>query len=347
MSNSTLWKEEFLNEDGEKKPGSKQAQEEIFFDKLREQIMEVVKHYQQDNDGHLMRANHAKILAGVVGAEFRVSSQISPDLAVGFLQPGRAYKAHVRFSNASGEFTKDDAAPDLRGVAIRVLTDQGDHDFLMTNADPHHAKDAREAMVTIVAATKKDAAADRFNDIVGNAAFLAHLGFHVPKSARRIVKTLRRQLDSHVVNSLAAETYSSRAPIAIGTPTTPEQSVAVKYQLTPAPGGPEHKPNPANLGGGLKDSIRDGEVKFLFQVQRFVNLETTPIEDSTVEWPSPFETIAELVIPQNAEVNDNFINGLVYNPWNVDESNFRPLGSMNRSRRKVYEASAKARGGLA
>ena len=39
----------------------------------------------------------------------------------------------------------------------------------------------------------------------------------------------------------------------------------------------------------------------------------TPIEDATV-LGSPvtaFETIAELIIPQNAELNDNSVDGLV------------------------------------
>lgn len=52
---------------------------------------------------------------------------------------------------------------------------------------------------------------------------------------------------------------------------------------------------------------------------------------------------AELVIPQNAEINDSFVDGLVFSPWKVDLTNIRPLGSMNRSRKKVYEQSASLR----
>lgn len=48
----------------------------------------------------------------------------------------------------------------------------------------------------------------------------------------------------------------------------------------------------------------------------------------------------KLIIPQNAEQNDDLVDGLTFSPWNVDLTSFQPLGSMNRARRKVYQASA-------
>jgi hypothetical protein len=110
-----------------------EAKEEKFFDKISSEIEEVVKHFSKDNK-RPTRGNHAKILAGTAEAQFRVSPDLPEDLSFGFLQPGKSYKAIVRFSNASSEFSADDSKPDLRGVAIRVVTELGDHDFLMWRA---------------------------------------------------------------------------------------------------------------------------------------------------------------------------------------------------------------------
>jgi hypothetical protein len=349
MVNGTGWKEAFLNEEGKPENGSKE-QEERFFDKIAEDIKEVVRHFETDNKRPL-RGNHAKILAGIADARFRVSPDIPADLAVGFLQPGKEYKAIVRFSNASSEFSKNDAEPpDLRGVAVRVIAER-DQDFLMTNAERHHARDAREAMITILAATKGDfvrdlfpvggSVKDKIASAVGAGAYLfTHLK---PTTAKRIAGTLRDQM-ARVVKSLATEDYWSRAPIAIGkNPEDGEQSVAVKYKLTAV--AEDESGDPQNLGQELKDRVSRGDVKFLFEVQRFVDSKNTPIEDATVVWTpaSPFRTIAELIIPQHTETNDPSVDGLMFSPWNIDLANFRPIGSMNRSRKKVYEASASLR----
>ena len=349
MANGTGWKEEYLNEEGKRENGSPQG-EEIFFGKISQEIIEVVRHFEKDNSRPL-RGNHAKILAGITDARFRISPDIPADLSVGFLQPGNEYKAIVRFSNASSEFTNDDSKPDLRGAAIRVITEGGENDFLMTNAEQHHARDAREAMVTIMASTRKDSVADLipgksgFEDkvagLVGAFPYLVtHLGL---ETARRIAGTLKTQMEREV-KSLATEHFWSRAPIAIGkNPENADESVAVKYKLEPV--ASDESGNSQDLGNELKERLSRDEVKFLFRVQRFVDAENTPIEDATVEWSkaSDLETIAELIIPQNAVINDSSVDDLVFSPWRIDRTHFRPLGSMNRSRKRVYAASASLR----
>lgn len=349
MANGTGWQESFLNEEGMRGDGFSPKREEKFFDKLAEQIREVVSHFREDN-GRGMRANHAKILAGFTDAEFRVAPNIRADLAVGFLrEPGRVYKAIVRFSNASGDATGDDAKPDLRGVGLRVLADDGDHDFLMTNAEQHHAVDAREAMVAIIASTKKDETEDfipgeTFLDKLAGLVALKYLKEQLGReTGQRIADTLRRQV-GRPVRSLATETYFSRAPLAVGEVSDPRRSVAVKYRLAPAE--KDEAGDPRNLAGELRARLGRGEVKFLFQVQRFIDERTTPIEDATKVWSeaSPFaETVAELVIPRGAEPRNEEVDRIVFDPWRVNPSHFRPLGSMNRSRRKVYAASVAER----
>ena len=74
----------------------------------------------------------AKLLVGIVNAEFRVRADIPEDLRGEFLAPGAIHPAVVRFSNCSGEIHPD-TAPDLRGLAFRVQSPAGTQDFLATN----------------------------------------------------------------------------------------------------------------------------------------------------------------------------------------------------------------------
>jgi hypothetical protein len=346
MANGTGWQEAYLNEAGKTENGS-QEKEERFFDTLTEDIKKIVRHFAADN-GRPMRGNHAKMLAGITRAEFRVVANLPADLSAGFLIPGKVYhNTLVRFSNASSQVEPDDSAPDLRGVAIRVRTEQGDHDFLMTNAEQHHARDAREAMVAIMAARVKASIEavmpgqtflEKAGRLGAGVYLLLHLG---PATTKRMAASLSAQMGA--VRSLAVETYWSRAPIAIGNVTDPEQSVAVKYKLEPVLDSAQPAGTAPDLGQELEGRLNQGEVRFQFKVQRYLDPDPTPIEDATVIWPSDWETIAELVIPQGTQLDDT-LDGLAFSPWNVDQTVFRPLGSMNRARKKVYVASAGVEG---
>jgi hypothetical protein len=337
------WREQYLNATGRFSNGTQQA-ENLFFAKLADDIQQLVRHFAKDNK-RPMRGNHAKILAGVTGATFEVSSQISPALSFGCFQPGKKYSAIVRFSNASSEVDAEDASPDLRGVAVRVQADTA-YDFLMTNAEAHHAKDAREAMITIMSAISGDVIRDsmpgrsRVQDNLGGAVgafpyLVTHLG---RRSATRIVDTLKDQR-SREVRSLATESYWSRAPIAVGkAPDVSTRSVALKYKLEPA--ATDSQGDPSDLGREFKGRLGKEEVRFRFLVQRYRNERETPIEDATTVWNSPFEEIGALTIPKNAALDDQAVDSLSFNPWNVDLKAFKPLGSMNRARRVVYPSSA-------
>ena len=132
-----------------------------------------------------------------------------------------------------------------------------------------------------------------------------------------------------------------RAPLAIG-------NVAVKYRLRPARAKPNQnkiETSESNLEKKLEDELAERDVKFYFEIQQFKDAATTPIEDATVSWggDESFIAIAELVIPQESENEKEVVDAIAFSPWNIDETYFKPLGSMNRSRRKVYAASMSER----
>jgi hypothetical protein len=330
--------------------GGSEKKERELIEKMAQEVRQVVESLKDEkNEGHRRRAQHAKMLAGIKNAEFRVSSGIPGDLRVGFLKPGMVYPAIVRFSNAIG-FTQDDSEPDLRGVAIKITPPEGEeHDFLMTNAEEHHAENAFEAMSTSVAFSTEGSLRqliDTSNETIKTIDGFVELAKRVdPFDAVHILLKLRGQMKIPV-ESLATETYWSRAPLRIG------EEVVVKYLLNPVVRKTMPEKSKDDLSKDLKDRLEQGEVSFKFQVQRYVNEDDTPLEDARERWKSPHETIAELVIPQHAELaipqqtsadDMEFFESLEFNPWHINTGDFEPVGSMNRARRVVYPSGVAAR----
>lgn len=306
--------------------GSRDA-EQALIDRFESEIRAVARSHGVEN-GLIMRAQHAKMLAGFSTATFRIASDVPEDLRVGFILPGDEYGAEVRFSNAGGTVAGSDAEPDLRGVAVRVLLPNDEHiDFLLVNANRHHARDAEEAMATITAF----AVHGPLKKLRRRFRLAAKVGL---STSARIARTLRTQI-SAPVESLATETFYSRAPLVIGT-------TAVKYRLEPDVQKSQQPQPERDLGSELARRLESGDVKFAFQVQRYVDKVRTPIEDATVEWDSPFITIGELTIPRGSRT-DAVLDRHAFNPWNVPSDDFTPIGSMNRARLRVYEASASLR----
>lgn len=318
-----------------------EGEESKLINEMAKEVRQVVESLRGENDGVRRRAQHAKMVAGIKHAEFRVSPGIPADLSAGFLKPGASYPAVVRFSNAGGFFREDDSIEDLRGAAIKIHPPEGaEHDFLMTNAEEHHAKDAFEAMSTSVAFSTEGALRQLVNsddEAVKSLDGLIELARRVgPIDALRIIVTLKRQMKIPV-ESLATETYWSRAPLRIG-------EVAVKYLLSPAVGKTVPQQSEKRLGEELRRRLERDDVRFNFQVQRYVDEQNTPLEDAREAWKSPPETIAELVIPrQTLEDDVEFFELLEFDPWHVNTGDFEPLGSMNRARRRVYPAAVEAR----
>jgi len=332
---STNWKEVY---DG----GSQEAEARLFasFSDRIKRVQEQIK--KREHAPFLRRAFHAKIHAGITdyvgiaNAQFRVLPDIPQDLCIGFFQPSTTYQATVRLSSASGAI-QPDATPDLRGIALRVFTDRGTfHDFLMTDAPASHARDARQFMVAA------EAMASRWK-IVSFVKLLLGLGL---SETIRMVQALQR--DARKIDSLATDQFWSRAPYKFG-------PYAMKFTLQPSssmPGGLAPS-GESYLKEEFTQRLLKGPITFDFRVQRYVNETTTPIEDGIVEWKesdAPFETIAQLVIPQQdlrtgaAQEASALVDNLEFNPWNTSDD-FRPLGNLNRARRTVYQTSANYRSG--
>jgi hypothetical protein len=103
------------------------------------------------------------------------------------------------------------------------------------------------------------------------------------------------------------------------------------------------------LAEDLRERVKAGPLRFDFLLARFIDEQRTPIEDAAKQWDSEYVRVADLVILQSPSVDGEAgrrareeIDTIEFSPWNATDD-FRPLGSLNRSRKRVYQASAAMR----
>ncbi len=323
--------------------GSPEA-ERAEFDALARDIMLVQLTNKKTASAHgvphaVDRAFHAKSTLATDQAELTFL-KLPSDLGHGFAQPGRTYPTIVRFSNAAGT-GQSDAAPDLRGVALRVqVSAEESHDLLMTNFPVSHARDARE-FVEFAKAT----AGGRLAQLLGVLRLIRLFGLRETVRMLRNVMTARRQ----TVSSVATETYWSRGAVRWG------PTLAVRYLLRPEPGTvPAPRPpddDPDYLSTEAARRLARDDIRFELCVQRYVDEKSTPIENTAVEWTervSPAEPVAVLTLRRgdlstaDALARAQIIEKTAFNPWNTTDE-FRPLGNLNRARKAVYDAGSAQR----
>jgi hypothetical protein len=81
-----------------------------------------------------------------------------------------------------------------------------------------------------------------------------------------------------------------------------------------------------------------------FQVQFFEDEQRTPIEDASIDWQSPYLTVARLTIPRQHRdpAFDAEVEAAKFDPWNALVEH-RPLGEVMRARKVAYGASQQQR----
>jgi hypothetical protein len=273
------------------------------------------------------RFNQARATA-CVDAEFTVLDRLAAEHRVGLFAVPRTYRAWIRFANAT---STTDRAPDVRGLALRVLGVEGPHltpgvaaqDFIL-NSHP----------VMMVPGTREFLQLLQANEAGGwrrIAYFLSH-----PR-ALRIGAAARSNPTCHL-----DLTYWSTTPYLFG----PQR--AVKYIA--APSSPRRSPRPATLTDTyLRDALRarlgESDATFDFMVQFQTDTRRMPIEDASVEWrreDSPYVPVARIRIPPQAtddQSSEARCEQQAFNPWHC-LADHQPLGGMNRARREIYAAMA-------
>lgn len=284
------------------------------------------------------RDAHAK-QHGCVRADFTVLASLPSAMRQGVFAEAHTFHAWIRFSNAVGT---DDQAGLARGMAIKllgvpgrkILPDQADattQDFLLVNYPVFNVRTAADYVDFL---TKSDAGQ-------------LPLFFRAHPESERITAAIAAQ----PVGNPLLQRYYSMTPYALG-------SSKVKYSAKPVScttgetlhdeGGGVRSSEPDYLRAAMRARLADGASCFSFMVQRQTDPAKMPIDDSTVLWSeelAPFVTVASITIPPqrfDSPEQQAFCENLSYTPWHALPVH-QPLGTINRIRRVVYDATSSLR----
>ena len=279
---------------------------------------------------------------GLVKARFEV---VGPDglsgdalnrrraLAHGIFGRPQAYTAYIRFSNGNPLRFTPDGEPDLRGMAIKLFDvpgskladERGTQDFILASDPRFFVRNLPEYPIFLMTAR-------------------ADLPTRFP--------ILFQASRSHE-NPLTIQ-YFSQTPYACG------PDLAVKYTvlpLDPALQQPiqlsdEEKAlrGPNYLRDAMASTLAAQDVTMDFMAQ--VVTDPSQIDDATANVTTAFTTVARITIPKQefrSPAQMKLAEDISFNPWHGIEDH-KPLGSINETRKAVYEAIAELRhknGGVA
>ncbi|HEX6275411.1 MAG TPA: catalase [Polyangiaceae bacterium] len=306
--------------------------ESEFFRKIATEIAEIQAERVR-RGGPAERVTHVKQHLGAVG-ELAVTAP--PEARHGvFAELDKRWPVYARFSNGSGR-RQPDGAPDARGFALKLvgvpgskliegLENEVTQDFLFIDS-PALPFRGPEAFMTFLRAAK-DGPAKLLPRLIAGFGFGTAFGL------------LWKAVTAEKMTSFATHPFYTAAPIAFG-------GTAAKLGLFPEPDGVAARP--VKGGDYLRDDLlgrlRAGALVWSLRAQRFVDERSTPIEDASVEWKSPWLELGRLTLaqqdvdtPRGREI-EALVAGLSFDPWHAIEAH-RPLGAIMRARRAAYAPS--------
>jgi hypothetical protein len=280
--------------------------------------------------GKSLRTFHAKMHA-FLEADFIVATDLPVYMQYGFLQPGKTYKAWVRFSNGNTR-VKDDRKKDLRGMAIKLLQVPGN----MIVPDEQLPQSQDILLVSYPTLMSPDIPGFKKNirAVCGGFAGLLRFGLN-PLNWPTLVRTLRSM---EYVDNLLSRQYWSVAPSRLGTP-----DQAIKYSVIPSTEIAVKYPTRDHsdfLREVIQQELDAHDFHFDVLVQFQEDAESMPIENACVEWKSTWHKVAEIVIPKqifNTPERKTLGEHATYSPWHCLPEH-QPLGGISRARQKVYAA---------
>jgi hypothetical protein len=302
--------------------------------------------------GHGIRDAHAKS-HGIMRGELTIYPDLPAHLAQGLFTTPATYPVIARLSSTSGAL-RNDATRGVRGLGIKVLGVRGPRaladdtastqDFILVTHREFPFPDAaaylkRGMPVAWLLARTPDPAMLFVGRMLGG----------IQSTLKRVKRSLPTALElfSEPNTHILGLTFWSSAPLRYGDHVAKIQYVPLSASVKALEGRRMPK-------GAGPDAFRDMVVTFFatdaaeyeLQVQLCTDPVTMPIEDATVPWPekdSPHIGVAKITFPvQDPDTPERRRFGddvLSFNSWRGLAAH-RPLGSINRLKKLVYEASS-------
>jgi hypothetical protein len=309
-----------------------------------DQIVAIHRYVQEFSDrkrNPVPRGQHPK-QHGCVRADFIVEPDLPEALRHGVFLDRRTYRALIRFSNGR---QWDDTIPDVHGMAIKLLEVEGTkilegekdaqtQDFLLIDHPVFFVRNVAEYVSFM----------EGFRSFeTGGILSKIYIGLKFQFSPFQQFRLLR-EVGSKKLDSPLAAQYWSTTPFKLG-------PIAVKFaarpDLTRAP-SPRTSVFQDKLRSAMSAHLHQDEARFDFLVQLQTDPVTMPVEDPTVVWDetsSPYRKVATIRIPSqsfDSKEQMQFCENLSFTPWHTLVEH-RPLGGINRTRKKVYEAISQRR----
>jgi len=321
---------------------------------LLNELFDIIRRTQEHNFSmhrHAMRATHVKTQAIVKGT-LTINSDLDPMLAHGIASPANAAKSHtvaIRFANEPS-FLQDDRTPGPRGCGMKVFNVEGT--FMDPKGEQTHTQDFTFNNAPLLELRNLPTTVEVFT--------IRERHFREPE---QISKEMKKRKDatlqlapSKLPNQhfLSYTMYSQSAyrwgpyvvKYALFPTTEVQQNFAKTHQIT-------DDSDPEQHSNWLSSFFSDpqNEATYDLRVQLCQSLATQPVEDAGVPWDEtafPFQTVGKVVLPGGQSVFSSerrifWDDSMALNVWYGLEEH-RPLGSVNRLRKELYQRSSEFRG---
>lgn len=306
------------------------------------------------HSGHATRSVHAKCHGLLIG-ELKILDNLPTHLAQGLFAKSGTFPLLMRFSTPPGDILDDNVSLP-RGLAIKILGVEGERltgtenaktqDFVLVNGPAFLAPNAKKFLSSLkLLATTTDKVPS-----------LKKALSTVLQSTEKLIEAVGgesatiKSMGGHPETNILGETYFSQAPILYGQYMAKISVAPISdalLQLKNSLVDLTDKPN------GLREAVityfSNQSAEWELRVQLCTDLESMPIENSSVAWPedlSPYIAVARITVkPQSgwSEARSIIVDdGMSFSPWHGIAAH-RPIGSIMRVRKMAYALSAKFR----
>jgi len=306
------------------------------------------------DSGHAIRSVHAKS-HGLLRGELRVLDDLPAELAQGLFAAPGVWPVVMRLSTVPGDVL-DDTVSTPRGLAVKVLGVEGERldgsegdvtqDFVLVTGSAFGAPTAKKFLNSLKLLARTTDKAPGLKNALSAVFRGTERALEAVGGESATLKSLGGYPETHILG----ESFYSQAPILYGQymakigvfPVAPSL-VALTGQTLKFSG------HPNALRDAVVDYFAANAAEWEVRVQLCTDLDTMPIENASIAWPetsSPYVAVARITAARqlawsparSTAIDDN----MSFNPWHGIAAH-RPIGSIMRVRKLVYEMSAKLR----
>lgn len=301
---------------------------------------------------HGLRDAHAKSHA-ILRGEFTVYPNLPEPLAQGLFATPATYPVIARLSTTAGSI-RSDQIRGVHGLGLKVLGVHGERllpDDDSTNQDfvlvTHRQFPFADMHAYLVRGMPTAWLLARMSDPVLK--FVTDLLAATGKALSRVHLELPTAVEVFTPpnTNILGDTFYSAAPLRWGDYVAKVEYVPVSESVKALQGqllSPDSGPDAYRHM--LAEFFTHNGAEYELRAQLCTDVEAMPIEDATVAWDevqSPHRGVAKITFPaqdpyspQRQEFGDDVLS---FNSWRALAAH-RPLGSINRLKRRVYDASS-------